>query len=281
MYPLNIRTSPLTSPLKSVKQQQKSNNPLSISQHNIRVQKILQAIVTSATQSTRISNTVFTTTLGKQPRTFCIVCKRAARANSISGSGDCIRKHAQSALNTLTAKTQVEPPGPSGSSNSSKQSADGKTKKKSKGLSEDLLSMADRKPKVEKVRVFEPKFCRILTGASVAATLNLKKWLQDNSTFEVAQPGSSQALHVEKRQKQRSLQTTSAHTISPPPLKLSTIYAQKPDTSTITSEFQTRPSSPQVKSLKTISDYIKTSQSAPKHDEAVAKISATPFDKTR
>ncbi|KAI9580842.1 hypothetical protein GQX74_013390 [Glossina fuscipes] len=259
--------SPLTSPLKgfiSVKQQPKSNNPLpQPQQHNIRVQKIIQAIVTSATQSTRISNTIVTTAPRKQPTTFCIVCKRAARANSIYCSDDCIRKHAQSALNTLTAKTQAEPPGPSGSSNSSKQSADDKTKKKSKGLFEDLLSMADRKPKVERVSVFERKSGRILTGVSAPTTLNLKKWLQDNPTFEVVQPGSSQALDIEKRQKQRSLQTTSAHTISPPPLKLSTMYAQKPDTSTITSELQTRPSTPQVKSLKTISDYIKASSSSP------------------
>uniref|UniRef100_A0A1A9UYH6 PHD-type domain-containing protein n=1 Tax=Glossina austeni TaxID=7395 RepID=A0A1A9UYH6_GLOAU len=258
--------SPLTSPLKgfiSVKQQPKSNNPLPQPQHNIRVQKIIQAIVTSATQSTRISNTIVTTAPRKQPTTFCIVCKRAARANSIYCSDDCIRKHAQSALNTLTAKTQTEPPGPSGSSSSSKQSADDKTKKKSKGLFEDLLSMADRKPKVERVSVFERKSGRILTGVSAPTTLNLKKWLQDNPTFEVVQPGSSQALDIEKRQKQRSLQTTSAHTISPPPLKLSTMYAQKPDTSTVTSELQARPSTPQVKSLKTISDYIKASSSSP------------------
>lgn len=41
------------------------------------------------------------------------------------------------------------------------------------------------------------------------------------------------------------------------------MYAQKPDTSTITSELQTRPSTPQIKSLKTISDYIKASSSSP------------------
>uniref|UniRef100_A0A1A9W2B6 PHD-type domain-containing protein n=1 Tax=Glossina brevipalpis TaxID=37001 RepID=A0A1A9W2B6_9MUSC len=258
--------SPLTSPLKgfiSVKQQQKTNNPLSQPQHNIRVQKIIQAIVTSATQASGITSTVITTAAAKEPATFCIVCKKGARANSIYCSDDCIRKHAQSALNSLMAKTQTDSPGPSGSSSLSKVSVDDKTKKKSKGLFEDLLSMADRKPKVERVSVFERKSGRILTGVSAPTTVNLKKWLQDNPTFEVVQPGSSQALDIERRQKQRSLQATSAHAISPPPLKLSTMYAQKSETSTITSELQTRPSTPQIKPSKTISDYIKASSSSP------------------
>lgn len=45
--------------------------------------------------------------------------------------------------------------------------------------------------------VFERKSGRILTGVSAPTTLNLKKWLQDNPTFEVVQPGSSQALDIE------------------------------------------------------------------------------------
>ncbi|KAI9580986.1 hypothetical protein GQX74_011128 [Glossina fuscipes] len=80
-----------------------------------------------------------------------------------------------------------EPPGPSSSSNSSKQSADHKTKKKSKACSKIFSQW---------LIVFGCKSGRILTGVSAPTTLNLKKCLQDNPTFEVVQPGSSKALDI-------------------------------------------------------------------------------------
>lgn len=66
--------------------------------------------------------------------TFCIVCKKNARSNSIYCSDDCIRKHSQTAWAALSASSQ-----------------DDKTKKKSKGLFEEELSMPDRKIKMERV----------------------------------------------------------------------------------------------------------------------------------
>lgn len=81
--------------------------------------------------------------------TLCIVCKKMARCNSIYCSDDCIRKHAQNALNSLMNKSQTDASGISTPSN--KSVTEDKLKKKSKGLFEELLSAADRKPKVERV----------------------------------------------------------------------------------------------------------------------------------
>ena len=47
------------------------------------------------------------------------------------------------------------------------------------------------------MNVYERKSGRILTGNNAPTTTNLKKWLQDNPTFEVIQPGSAQALDLE------------------------------------------------------------------------------------
>ncbi|XP_055853477.1 uncharacterized protein LOC129917135 [Episyrphus balteatus] len=143
----------------------------------------------------------------------CIVCKKQARANSIYCSDDCIRKHAQNALNAVKVPEAIPPSPPV------KLGPDEK-KKKSKGLFEDLLSMADRKPKVERVCVLERRTGKLLTGSNAPTTLNLKKWLQDNPTFEVVQPGSAQALEIEKsKQKARPNVQSPTNTNTFMPLK--------------------------------------------------------------
>ncbi|XP_067615651.1 uncharacterized protein pps isoform X2 [Eurosta solidaginis] len=145
-------------------------------------------------------------------RTLCIVCKKVARQNSIYCSDDCIRKHAQNALNLFAAASAAKPPEPPIIISANEEIA--AKKKKAKGLFEDLLLMADRKPKVERVHVIERKTGRVLTGSNAPTTLNLKKWLQDNQTFEVVQPGSFQAQEIEKRQKQRHPQSLSPVVVS-------------------------------------------------------------------
>lgn len=45
--------------------------------------------------------------------------------------------------------------------------------------------------------MIERKSGRVLTGSNAPTTHNLKKWLQDNQTFEVVQPGSIQAQEIE------------------------------------------------------------------------------------
>lgn len=45
--------------------------------------------------------------------------------------------------------------------------------------------------------MIERKSGRVLTGNNAPTTHNLKKWLQDNQTFEVVQPGSIEAQEVE------------------------------------------------------------------------------------
>ncbi|XP_054731524.1 uncharacterized protein LOC129240074 isoform X1 [Anastrepha obliqua] len=143
-----------------------------------------------------------TESMSTDPHTFCIVCKKMARQNSIYCSDDCIRKHAQNALNVFAAASAAAKfPEPTVASSSNEEAA--LKKKKAKGLFEDILSMADRKPKVERVHVIDRKSGRVLTGSNAPTTLNLKKWLQENQTFEVVQPGSSQAQEIEKKQKQR------------------------------------------------------------------------------
>ncbi|XP_036336250.1 LOW QUALITY PROTEIN: uncharacterized protein LOC118746507 [Rhagoletis pomonella] len=137
-------------------------------------------------------------------RTSCIVCKKVARPNSIYCSDDCIRKHAQNALNMFAAASAAKYPDLTAVSSTIEETS--AKKKKQKGLFEDILSMADRKPKVERVHVIERKSGRVLTGSNAPTTLNLKKWLQENQTFEVVQPGAFQAQGMEKKQKQRQTQ---------------------------------------------------------------------------
>lgn len=132
--------------------------------HNI---KIVKTIAPATTTTEQINTTAATTTSSisspatsvsstsatssTDSSTLCIVCKKIARANSIYCSDDCIRKHAQNALNNLMNKSQSE--SSATSSPLSKGGPEDKTKKKPKGLFEELLSAADRKPKVERVSI--------------------------------------------------------------------------------------------------------------------------------
>lgn len=112
-------------------------------QQQLKLQKVQVSAAhptTSATDRPSVENL--------EPVTPCIVCKKSARPNSIYCSDDCIRKHAQNALNTFSAKS----PEPIAVTLHSKLGTEDK-KKKPKGLFEDLLLMADRKPKAERVNI--------------------------------------------------------------------------------------------------------------------------------
>lgn len=97
--------------------------------------------------------------------TKCIVCKKtAARTATIYCSDDCIRKHAQSAINQLANRleggsaqstTGSSPSSSVGTATSGSATNAGsgneKSKKRPKELFEEVLTMPDRKPKVERV----------------------------------------------------------------------------------------------------------------------------------
>ncbi|KNC31839.1 hypothetical protein FF38_12420 [Lucilia cuprina] len=263
-------------PIRTITVVKQLSTPPQLQQHhNIKIIKTITPTATSATgTSLNISPTAATanpstssvsTTVTSTPTsskisensTLCIVCKKVARSNSIYCSDDCIRKHAQNALNTLMHKTQSDSSATSSPMN--KSVAEDKTKRKPKGLFEELLSAADRKPKVERVNVYERKSGRVITGNSAPTVVNLKKWLQDNPTFEVIQPGSAQALELEKKQKLR-IQYSSSPTIlktaasSPPPLKMFSAASS-------TTQGHSSPQI-QVKANKTITDFLKSTSSS-------------------
>ncbi|XP_055387754.1 uncharacterized protein LOC129616242 [Condylostylus longicornis] len=135
---------------------------------------------------------------------FCIVCKKQqARPNSIYCSDDCIRKHAHDALSFKATKNQL----PSVASSPGLGSDGVEKKKKQPSSFEEALGNASlpTPKKIERVCVFERKTGKILTGNNAPTTANLKRWLQENPTFEVIQPGSPQAQAVERnKQKQKS-----------------------------------------------------------------------------
>ncbi|KAM7362521.1 protein partner of snf isoform 2-T2 [Cochliomyia hominivorax] len=250
--------------------------------HNIKIIKTISPATTTQTSgqsyninttantgnatvtSTSVTSTPASTT--SESSTLCIVCKKIARVNSIYCSDDCIRKHAQNALNALMNKSQIDTGGTTSPLN--KSFTDDKNKRKSKGLFEELLSAADRKPKVERVNVFERKSGRVITGNSAPTAANLKKWLQDNPTFEVIQPGSAQAIDLEKKQKLRTQHSLSptilkSATSSPPPLKMfsSTKNVATNKTESTASNSQTQSPHAQMKTNKHISDYLKNNSS--------------------
>ncbi|XP_065367348.1 serine-rich adhesin for platelets isoform X2 [Calliphora vicina] len=249
--------------------------------HNIKIIKTIPPATTTAAHSFNISTTAATATHTasvsstststaslSESSTLCIVCKKIARTNSIYCSDDCIRKHAQNALNTIMNKSQSDTGATSSPLN--KSVAEDKTKRKSKGLFEELLSAADRKPKVERVNVYERKSGRVITGNSAPTVANLKKWLQDNPTFEVIQPGSAQALELEKKQKLRTQHSSSptifkSATSSPPPLKMfsvtSGVATNKMDSSVGSSQSQGHSPQIQIKSNKNITDFLKNTSS--------------------
>lgn len=144
-------------PIRTITVVKQISTPQQQQNHNVKVIKSLSPITTtttalsSATTAT-ISISSATTSISTNPTkntTLCIVCKKFARFNSIYCSDDCIRKHAQNALNSLMIKSHTE--NNNTLSPVSKGVSDEKIKKKPKGLFEELLSAADRKPKLERV----------------------------------------------------------------------------------------------------------------------------------
>ncbi|XP_030369793.1 uncharacterized protein LOC115620614 isoform X2 [Scaptodrosophila lebanonensis] len=129
----------------------------------------------------------------------CIVCKRPSRSNSIYCSDECIRKYAQSAIQTQNV---TKSPETIHSSVMVPAGLDVKKNKK-KNLFEDMLRQADSLSKVERINVFERKTGRVICGQNAPTVHQLKKWLQENPTFEVVQPGSIEAKKIEKRQQNR------------------------------------------------------------------------------
>ncbi|XP_075147041.1 protein partner of snf [Haematobia irritans] len=214
----------------------------------------------SASQTVKV--TPMSTISTKEPLTPCIVCKKISRPNSIFCSDDCIRKHAQTAWTDFISKSQSEVSGTS--SPASKNPSDDKIKRKSKGLFEEELSMVDRKTKMERVTVYERKSGRTLSGNNAPTFANLKKWLQDNPTFEVVRPGGATAPDKEKKTNirvQHSSSPTIAKTVtSPPPLKLLPLSSSVQQKNEIRSQSPKRSSTIQSQSTKsTISDFFKYS----------------------
>ncbi|XP_034116404.2 uncharacterized protein LOC117576007 isoform X2 [Drosophila albomicans] len=151
----------------------------------------------------------------------CVFCKRPARPNSVYCSDECIRKYAQAAIQTqqtdpvLPMSPQLQQPNP----------LDVKKSKK-KDLFEDALRQADAVSKVERINVFERRSGRAITGHMAPSAQHLKKWLQDNPTFEVMQPGNLQPTEIERRQDKRISEQSSAE--STPTKTTPATPAQKP-----------------------------------------------------
>ena len=143
-------------PIRTITVVKQISTPQQQQNHNVKVIKSLSPITTTTALSSATTATISissaTTAISTSPNknsTLCIVCKKFARFNSIYCSDDCIRKHAQNALNSLMIKSHTE--NNSTLSPVSKGASDEKIKKKPKGLFEELLSAADRKPKLERV----------------------------------------------------------------------------------------------------------------------------------
>lgn len=110
----------------------------------------------------------------------CIVCKKAARPNSVYCSDECILRHAQNAMKPAEGAQMF-------------------------------------KVKDNRVMVFEKSSGRYLSGEKAPTKDNLKHWLKDHPTFQVVSPGSAQqkALLAKKDQlkslskKMRETQPTS------------------------------------------------------------------------
>lgn len=132
----------------------------------------------------------------------CVVCKRIARPNSVYCSDECIRKYAQSAIQAQSIAKTPEPVQQAVPQTPLINALEAKKNKK-KDLFEDVLRQADSVSKVERINVFERRSGRAITGNMAPSAQQLKKWLQDNPSFEVVQPGSVQALEIERRQSKR------------------------------------------------------------------------------
>ncbi|KAH8312444.1 hypothetical protein KR044_010768 [Drosophila immigrans] len=152
----------------------------------------------------------------------CVVCKRPARPNSVYCSDECIRKYAQTAIQTQQTVVKTPEPEPQ----VLQPNALDVKKSKKKDLFEDVLRQADSVSKVERINVFERRTGRAITGHLAPSAQHLKKWLQDNPTFEVLQPGSLQAMEIERRQVKRNSELSSAE--STPTKSIPATPTQKP-----------------------------------------------------
>jgi len=84
-----------------------------------------------------------------------------------------------------------------------------KKKKQPSSFEEALANASIPTPKkIERVYVFERKTGKIITGNNAPTTANLKRWLQENPTFEVVQPGSPQAVTIERNKFKQKVQAT-------------------------------------------------------------------------
>ncbi|KAH8289050.1 hypothetical protein KR054_006826 [Drosophila jambulina] len=135
----------------------------------------------------------------------CVLCKRPAASNSVYCSEECIRKYAQNAIHANSA-VKARPDSPM-THNASVQSplhhAFEAKKNKKKDLFEDMLRQADSVSKVERIHVFERKSGRMITGHLAPTALQLRKWLQENPTFEVLPLETTQSPDPEKHQVKR------------------------------------------------------------------------------
>ncbi|EDW67985.1 death-inducer obliterator 1 [Drosophila virilis] len=145
---------------------------------------------------------------------ICVVCKRPARVNSVYCSDECIRKYAQTAIQAQTVPKTPEPTQQTAATQPPLANALEAKKNKKKDLFEDVLRQADSMSKVERINVFERRSGRAITGHLAPTAQQLKKWLQDNPSFEVVQPGSQQAQEIEKRQNKRQLEHSTPEIIT-------------------------------------------------------------------
>ncbi|XP_016954134.1 death-inducer obliterator 1 [Drosophila biarmipes] len=131
---------------------------------------------------------------------ICVVCKRPAGSNSVYCGEECIRKYAQNILHLHTTNKGPDSPVPHNASVQSPLNNSLEAKKnKKKDLFEDVLRQADSVSKVERINVFERRTGRVITGHLAPAAHQLRKWLQENPTFEVLPSGTLQSMDTERR----------------------------------------------------------------------------------
>lgn len=147
---LNVKPKEVNTPAS----QTKRRLPVLQQATKLQVESTKSCLVAQSANSTQqtfneLQKPIQTEPISTEPQNFCIVCKKVARPNSIYCSDDCIRKHAQNALNMFAAVSSAKSPEPNVPCNTNDDAV--LKKKKAKGLFEDILSMADRKPKIERV----------------------------------------------------------------------------------------------------------------------------------
>ncbi|XP_037955902.1 uncharacterized protein LOC119685630 [Teleopsis dalmanni] len=133
----------------------------------------------------------------KEAQNICIVCNRLSRINTNFCSDDCIQKHVKNYLDANITDPQA-------------QHLAVERKKKVKELFEDQLAMIDRKSKVERVRVFDRKNGRVLAGNNAPTTLNIRKWLQENPTYEIVLPGNFESTEMQRNRFETNVHATNS-----------------------------------------------------------------------